>query len=86
MTAGGAFTLKHATIQQLPFKLADNQKIFIEIVNQIFENKKDNIDTNALETKIDIMVYKLYELTYDEVLVVEPDFRLSEQEYEAFSV
>jgi hypothetical protein len=32
------------------------------------------------------MVYKLYELTYAEVLVVEPDFGLSKQEYEAFTV
>ena len=32
------------------------------------------------------MVYKLYELTYDEVLVVDPEFGLSEQEYEAFTV
>lgn len=32
------------------------------------------------------MVYKLYELSYDEVLVVEPEFSLSKQEYEAVTV
>jgi len=33
------------------------------------------------------MVYKLYELTYEEVLVVEKGkYGLSEQEYEAFTV
>lgn len=62
------------------------QQPFISVVNQILENKKDNIDTTNLETQIDLMVYKLYELTYDEVLVVEPEFGLSEQEYEAFTV
>lgn len=31
------------------------------------------------------MVYKLYELAYEEVLVVEPEFSLSKQEYEAFT-
>jgi adenine-specific DNA-methyltransferase len=31
-----------------------------------------------------MMVYKLYELSYDEVLVVEPEFGLSAQEYDAF--
>ena len=30
------------------------------------------------------MVYKLYELSYDEVLVVEPAFGLSAQEYANF--
>jgi hypothetical protein len=33
-----------------------------------------------------MMVNKLYELTYDEFLVVEPGFGLSKQEYEAFKV
>ncbi len=28
------------------------------------------------------MVYKLYELTYDEVKIVDPDFLMSEEEYE----
>jgi hypothetical protein len=32
------------------------------------------------------MVYKLYELSYDEVLVVEPAFGLNKQGYEAFTV
>ncbi len=32
------------------------------------------------------MVYKLYELTYEEILVVAPGFSLSKQEYEAFTI
>lgn len=32
------------------------------------------------------MVYKLYELTYDEVLVVEPEFGLSEQAYDNYKI
>ena len=33
-----------------------------------------------------LMVYKLYELTYEEVLVVDKDFGLSEQEYDNYSI
>ncbi len=32
------------------------------------------------------MVYKLYELIYDDVLVVEPEFSLSKQEYDNFKI
>ncbi len=32
------------------------------------------------------MVYKLYELTYEEVKVIDPEFSLSEQEYETIKV
>ena len=60
------------------------QQPFIELVNQILTNKKENGDTTDLEKQIDIMVYKLYELDYEEVLIVEPEFKLSKKEYETF--
>ena len=33
-----------------------------------------------------MMVYKLYELTYAEVLVVEPEFGLSKQDYDGYKI
>lgn len=72
-------------VKMIPIKEEyQHQQPFISIVNQILENKKQNLDTTDLEAKIDIMVYKLYELTYDEVLVVDPEFGLSEQEYNKY--
>ena len=38
------------------------------------------------ENQIDILVYKLYDLTYDEVLVIDKDFSLSEEEYNNYRV
>lgn len=32
--------------------------------------------------KIDNLVYRFYELTYNEVLVVDPEFPLSKEDYE----
>ena len=40
------------------------------------------VDTSALEKEIDVIVYKLYGLTYDEVKIVEPDFEMSNEEFE----
>lgn len=59
------------------------QKKLKDFVDNIINIKIINSDTDTsdLEAKIDLMVYKLYELTYAEVLVVEPAFGLSEQEY-----
>lgn len=57
-----------------------------EIVDQIIELKKQSKDTQDLENQIDVMVFKLYELTYEEVLVVSPNFWLSEDEYASFSL
>ena len=36
-------------------------------------------NTQHLEDKIDLMVYKLYELTYDEVRIVDPEFWMSKK-------
>ena len=74
MTAGGAYTLKKATIEEFPLKLisSDFQKPFIEIVDKILSVKKENpqADTSELETAIDDLVYALYELTDDEIEIV----------------
>ena len=55
-------------------------------IKNIIQLKKLCNNTIELENSNDLMVYKLYELNYDEVLVVDPEFGLSEQEYEAFTV
>lgn len=69
-------------------KRTDCQSCFIKIINEILEKKQQNQDTKDLEQQIDNLVYKLYELTYDEVLVVEPEFgeRMSLEEYESLQV
>ena len=64
------------------------QKLIKDLCIEITKNKDKNIDTTDLEQQIDNLVYKLYELTYDEVLVVEPEFgeRMSREEYEGLKV
>ena len=53
-------------------------------VNTILESKKENPmgDTSELENQIDLIVYRLYNLTYDEVLIVDPDSPITREEYE----
>jgi hypothetical protein len=60
----------------------------ITLVDQILAIKKTNpqADTSALEKRIDVIVNKLYSLTYEEVKIIEPEFTMSEVEYEAFEV
>jgi hypothetical protein len=59
----------------LPLKQLSNdgQKPFVEIVDQILEQKTKNPDasTMELEHKIDALVYKLYGLSEEEIMVVE---------------
>jgi len=85
----GAFTkAKIFHYYELPVKKATNiiQTGFSNRVEKILLLKSQGIETTALEQQIDNLVYKLYELTYDEVKVIDPGFALSEQAYEAIKL
>jgi tRNA1(Val) A37 N6-methylase TrmN6 len=73
---------KKEFISLLP--IPDINNIVIRFVASILAAKAADpqADTSALERQIDNLVYRLYNLTYDEVRVIEPDFALSKAEYE----
>ena len=56
-----------------------------EKVSRILSAKQSDpsADTTVLENEINFMVYKLYGLTYDEVLVVDPETPITREQYEA---
>ena len=81
----GAFTkMRTNQLSRLPVpaSLFSNNDI-IHIVERIIEAKKldSNIDTNKEEQDIDRLVYKIYELTYDEILIVDPATTITREEY-----
>ena len=45
------------------------------------QNQEKQEAVKEYEKQIDIMVYKLYDLTYEEVKFIDKDFSLSEEEY-----
>lgn len=59
-------------INNMPIKNIGNidQQPFIAFVDQILEAKKQNHDTSALESQIDILVYNLYDLTSEEISII----------------
>jgi len=80
----------NAPLSLIPIKKIPTieQQPFIILVDQILslKQKDPQADTSALERQIDVMVYKLYGLTYEEVKIVDTEFAMSEVEYEAFEV
>jgi adenine-specific DNA-methyltransferase len=73
MTAGGAYTLKAASISSLPFKVAINASPLVNIVDSILKIKKTdkNADISVQERMIDSFVYKLYGLSDEEIKIIE---------------
>lgn len=55
------------------------------ILFAIMNNKQNPLaDTSDLENEIDLMVYKLYDLTYEEVKIIDGEIEkiISKEEYE----
>ena len=70
---------------RLPHLSGKIQNKLENLVDNVMSAKQSDpsTDTTALEDEIDFMVYKLYGLTYDEVLVVDPETPITREQYEA---
>ena len=73
---GGYYTFKTDYVNPFPVPQDIPQKMeeaIVRIVDNILMQKKDNhqVDTKSLESEIDAMIYKLYELTEEEIKIVE---------------
>ena len=53
-----------------------------KLVDIILSKKEQQKDTSFEERQIDLHIYKFYNLTYDEVKIIEPGFEMSKVEYE----
>lgn len=67
---------------------AEQRVRIASLVEQILGIKRENskADTTNLERQINLIVYKLYDLTYEEIKIVEPDLAISETEYNNFTL
>ena len=85
-TGGGSFEYFPNEVGKLPIPFATpaQQQPIIDLVDQILVAKKANPpqDTSALEQQIDLLVYRLYGLSYDDVLTIDPNTAITKAEYE----
>jgi adenine-specific DNA-methyltransferase len=70
----------------IPIKSTKNINKFESYFDNLLQLKEEGKSTLIIQNKIDNLVYKLYELTYDEVKVIDPEFSLSKKEYEAIKL
>lgn len=77
-------------IKQIPFP-----EISVEISDYLsrlskaalMTKKEDkNVDISDIENKIDMVVYHLYNLTYDELLIIDPNPPFSKEEYQILQI
>lgn len=94
---GESLELYQKPLSEIPIKKADEQtqNKFVSIVDKILaitqtedylQNQEKQEAVKEYEKQIDVMVYKLYELTYEEILTIDKDFSLTEQQYNEYKL
>lgn len=83
------YQLDKEPLQQIPIAVPnlEVQTQIGHIVEEIIGRKSanDNASIQDLENQIDNIVYHLYNLTYDEVLIVDPQTPISHEEYKSLN-
>ena len=71
--SGGYIEVKPQYFEQIPIPeiSQEKQRPFITLVDQILEAKRQGQDSTELEKQVDRLVYNLYDLTDDEITLVE---------------
>ena len=69
----GGITFTKDMINYLPVNTTEDRSLIIEIVDKIISLKEQNPlnDTSDLEAQLDKQVYKLYNLSPEEITIVE---------------
>lgn len=79
--AGGYINIGVNEISSIPICLSEKYQMLVNIVDSI-QLSSDDIYIKQRMNEIDNMVYHLYGLTYDEVLIVDPQTPITREEYE----
>lgn len=86
---GGGINFSRDMVEKLPLPIIshESEKI-VSYVDKILLAKRDNMfaDTIGPINIIDIIVYHLYGLTYDDVLIVDPETPITRREYDNFEI
>ena len=84
------YQLDKEPLQQIPIAVprVEIQVQLGQIVKEIITRKSadENASIQDLENQINNIVYHLYNLTYDEVLIIDPQTPISREEYESFQL
>jgi hypothetical protein len=82
---GGYITCTKQYFENLPIRFVniEQQQSFISIVDEVLIGKKQGQDTADLEQQIDALVYQLYDLTPNEIAIVENSTNTKQIEQES---
>ena len=71
--------------KRIPIKKTDDYSNLVDCVSEIHENFREGLPIKDLEDKLDMWVYKIYGLTYEQCLVIDPLLSFTKEDYESLN-
>ena len=83
---GANYQLDKEPLQQIPIKTPDLnvQNVMSNLLDNIVLALDANEDIYYFQYEIDCIVYHLYGLTYDEVLIIDPETPITREKYDSY--
>ena len=81
---GDTFKSKNAIIQNFNIPVVSDETR--NELMQLSQQAIDLEDNNEILNLIDMMVYKLYNLEYEDIIIIDPETPISRKEYENFRI
>ena len=78
--------IKGIHLKKLPYKF--NLEISNKIIIKVEEISQTEDVSKFLELNniINILIYKVYDLNFEEILIVDPEFNLTKEQYENYNI
>jgi hypothetical protein len=71
--AGGYYSYSTSVLERIPLAVAQDQKPYVDLVEEIMQLTEENQDTEKLEEELDKMIYELYGICEEERNLIEQD-------------
>ncbi len=75
---GDNFQVDKEPLLSIPIFKSENKEIFISLFKNIHLLQQNNCSILPIQKQIDIMIYKLYELTFEEVQIIDCSISLDD--------
>ena len=73
---GSNFQIDKEPLLLIPIIKVDNEIFFSTLYDELVALKQTNQDISPIINKINILIYKLYGLTYEEALIIDPNISI----------
>lgn len=82
---GNSYQIDKGPLMSIPIKIDKSKEMLIcQSIDTIIDSNSNTLEIKKLITKIDLIFFHIYDLTYDEVLIIDPKTPITREEYENY--